>query len=80
MTLNVDNLTVEFGLKLIDQIQRQDGKIKELGDALEMQNAYTDGGFPTTYEGLLNAVISGQETEISRLEGLLVAVRTVNLG
>jgi hypothetical protein len=66
-----------IGKTLIDQIEKLDSEIKEGGDVLELENAYVDAGFPTTYEAVLNAGVSAQQTEKLRLDGLLKKLRTV---
>jgi hypothetical protein len=77
MALDTDGLEVQFGKSSIDRIGVLDSEIKELGDTLALEGAYSDGGFPTAYAAALDAVESAQETEKSRLEVLMVALRSV---
>jgi hypothetical protein len=61
----------------VREIELADGKLQNLKNDLGIEGAYSDAGFAAAYGSALDAVISLQEAEIERLDGVMRGIRKV---
>ncbi len=59
----------------VREIELADEKLHNLKNDLTIEDAYSDTGFVAAYGSALDAVISLQEAEIERLDGVMRGIR-----